>query len=83
MLESHPIMMSDLVLQSWNPTDPGEARALVSAVIARAQSEGVELSTPPVEPDNCCGNGCIGCVWDGFYSELGYWRDEALLRWAA
>jgi len=41
-------MMSDLVLQSWNPTDPGEARALVSAVIARAQSEGVELSTPPV-----------------------------------
>ena len=76
-------MMSDLVLQSWNPTDPGEARALVSAVIARAQSEGIELSTPPVEPDNCCGTGCIGCVWDGFYSELSYWRDEALLSWAA
>lgn len=83
VLESHPIMMNDLVLQSWNPTDPGEAKALISAIIARARAAGVELSDPPAEPDNCCGNGCIGCVWDGFYSELGYWRDEALLRWAA
>ncbi|MFM2348269.1 MAG: hypothetical protein RL654_3022 [Pseudomonadota bacterium] len=82
VLESYPIMTNDLVLQSWNPTDPGEAQALISAVIARARTEGVELCVPPAEPDNCCGNGCIGCVWDGFYSELGYWRDEALLRWA-
>ena len=82
VIERGPIMLSDPVLQSWNPSEPGEARALVRAVSERARAEGVTLSDPPAEPVNCCGNGCIGCVWEGYYGDLGYWRDEALLRWA-
>lgn len=77
-----PAMVSDDALLNWQPSAPAEARALVAAVQARATQRGVALSPVPPEPDNCCGTGCIGCVWDGFYADLGYWRDESVLRWA-
>jgi hypothetical protein len=74
-------MISDQALQGWIPASLGEARALVRAVLERAGALGVVLAPPPLEPDNCCGNDCVGCVWDGYYAELIYWRDEALLHW--
>jgi hypothetical protein len=27
----------------------------------------------------CCGRGCNGCVWEGYFAAVAYWRDEALL----
>ena len=75
-------MIPDEALQSWTPASPGEARALVRAVRDRAAQATVALSDPPPEPTNCCDSGCIGCVWEGYYSEVTYWRDESVLRWA-
>ncbi len=75
-------MIPDDVLMHWTPTEPAEARALVRAVLARAKAADVALPAAPAEPTNCCDSGCIGCVWEGFYSEVTYWRDEAMLRWA-
>lgn len=75
-------MMPDTALQAWTPASPAEARALVQAVLTRAQRQGVALSDPPPEPTNCCDSGCVGCVWEGYYGEVGYWRDEAVLRWS-
>lgn len=75
-------MMTDEALQAWMPGSPGEARALVRLVRDRAVRGAVTLPEPPPEPDNCCDNGCIGCVWEGYYGEVAYWRDEALLRCA-
>ncbi|MBI2732222.1 MAG: oxidoreductase [Aquabacterium sp.] len=46
---------------------------------ARARAQGVDLRQPPPEPTSCCGRGCNGCVWEGFYAAAQYWRDEALL----
>ncbi|WP_298235014.1 oxidoreductase-like domain-containing protein [uncultured Azohydromonas sp.] len=46
----------------------------------RAQALGVQLPPPPEEPTTCCGRGCNGCVWDGFYDAAGYWWEEATWR---
>lgn len=75
-------MNTDTLLLAWNPCDPAEARALVSAVRRSAEQHGVPLEDPPTEPDNCCGNDCIECVWAGHYQALAYWRDQAVLTWA-
>lgn len=72
----------DDALLAWNPADRAEAQALIAAVQASAHQHAIELPAPPDEPTTCCGRGCIGCVWEGYYSALAYWRDESVLRWA-
>lgn len=60
-------------------TDLASAHAMIGLVQARAQAQGISLRNPPPEPTSCCGRGCNGCVWEGYYDALVYWRDEALL----
>lgn len=24
----------------------------------------------PVQPDNCCGNQCVNCVWNQYFEEM-------------
>ncbi|WP_375212026.1 oxidoreductase-like domain-containing protein [Aquabacterium sp.] len=55
------------------------AQAVFAALQARARAQGVALRAPPPEPTSCCGRGCHGCVWEGFYAAATCWRDEALL----
>ena len=71
-------MIPDAALLAWNPASPEEARALVAAVRQRAQALGQRLPEAPAEPDNCCGNDCVECVWLGHWAELAFWRDDAL-----
>ena len=54
------------------------ARATFDALQRRASDAGVSLRNPPPEPVGCCGRGCNGCVWEGFYAAASWWRDEAL-----
>ena len=62
------------------PTDREAALALLATLQQRARVASVALRPPPPEPTSCCGRGCNGCVWEGYYSAVDYWREEALLK---
>ena len=59
-------------------TDLACAQAAVTKARTHATSSGDELREPPPEPTSCCGRGCNGCVWEGFYEALHHWRVDAL-----
>jgi len=75
----------------FTPQDPARialvelttAHALIAHLRGRAARErhmdlAAALRPPPPEPDTCCGRGCNGCVWEGFYEALHHWRVDAL-----
>jgi hypothetical protein len=61
-------------------SDHATALALVAQLQERAAQSGLALSPPPPDPVGCCGRGCQGCVWEGYFQAVAYWRDEALLQ---
>lgn len=62
--------------------DREAALAMFAELQRRAAAAGIALRPPPPEPDSCCGRGCNGCVWEGWYAAVDYWREEALLKLA-
>ncbi len=71
------------------PDSPLDALSLVpvqdakqaQAVFARWQSlaaqHAVTLRRPPPEPTTCCGRGCNGCVWEGWFDAVLFWQEDA------
>ena len=53
------------------------ALAQFQILTAQAHALGITLRLPPTLPSTCCGRGCHGCVWEGFFSAAAYWLEES------
>jgi hypothetical protein len=58
--------------------DGPSAQAFFTQALRCAEQRGVTLRSPPPEPTTCCGRGCNGCVWEGFFAAAIFWREDAL-----
>ncbi|WP_027016067.1 oxidoreductase-like domain-containing protein [Comamonas composti] len=54
-----------------------QARARIATWQQRAAQVQQALRAPPPEPTSCCGRGCNGCVWEGYYDALQFWCEDA------
>ena len=54
-----------------------QARSQIALWQQRAAAAAVTLRQPPPEPTSCCGRGCNGCVWEGYYDALASWLEDA------
>jgi len=71
--------MSAASLASLPLLDRASAQAMVAHARQLAAQAGLTLREAPPEPSTCCGRGCNGCVWEGYFAAMAYWREEALL----
>lgn len=58
-------------------SDRDAAHACMKAFQQQASTLGLALRQPPPEPTTCCGRGCNGCVWEGYYSAVTFWCEDA------
>ena len=59
-------------------SDGPSAQAFFAEVQTYAAQCGVTLRLPPPEPTTCCGRGCNGCVWEGFFAAATFWREDVI-----
>lgn len=65
----------------WSTTQPQtleDARTLISKLQHQLNERQIAFRAPPPEPTSCCGRGCNGCVWEGYYAALHWWQEDAL-----
>ena len=60
-----------------DPSPTPHTQDMFRDLVQRTQAAGVVLRPPAPEPTTCCGRGCNGCVWEGFYAAATFWQEDA------
>ena len=63
------------------PANLAEAEAQIADIRDLLASRAIGHRNPPPPPTACCGRGCNGCVWEGYYTALHGWREDARALW--
>lgn len=63
--------------ESPAPDASGRHQAQIAEITQRAQGAGLVLRCLPAKPLTCCGRGCNGCVWEGYFAALEHWVEDA------
>ncbi|HYD63796.1 MAG TPA: oxidoreductase-like domain-containing protein [Noviherbaspirillum sp.] len=58
------------------PANASQARQWVEDLRTQLAQRKVSFRDPPEEPTTCCGRGCNGCVWEGYFNAVGYWCEQ-------
>ncbi len=52
--------------------DAAQAHQAIAALLGNTA-----FRAPPPLPIGCCGKGCAGCVWEGYFAAVRFWLEDA------
>jgi hypothetical protein len=61
----------------YAPPGLGAARQRIAQLQVTIRDKGLSHREPPPVPTSCCGRGCNGCVWEGYFAAVEYWIWQA------
>jgi hypothetical protein len=61
----------------YAPQTLGAAQQRIAQLQATLTARGLTHRNPPPPPTSCCGRGCNGCVWEGYFAAVEYWAWQA------
>jgi hypothetical protein len=59
------------------PSGLEAARQRIAQLQVAITDKGLSHREPPPVPTSCCGRGCNGCVWEGYFAAVEYWIWQA------
>lgn len=58
------------------PANAHQAQQWIAELRTQLDHRNILFRAPPEEPTSCCGRGCNGCVWEGYFHAVAYWCEQ-------